>query len=259
MAHYSDLFPPAQMSSLSGHASDDAKSVLAMHALAAYLVTHRLQVGIWVDTTGGFKPELFKDIIKFYVRQSNNNNNNNNNDDDEQVAVNQVSDRVSYFRVFDEIGLLETVRDVQEIYSESSSPQPHSSSSIHEPSAGFIVLDSVGAVFSKAMSNDQSLGHSQMAGFELSLSHVVRKHNIRCLQITILVNASLTDHMRSRFDYLTLKPALGPTFAYYMDRIMIMSPTVKVENNITGIDYTIEIIADRFNGQEGKRFNFKNL
>jgi hypothetical protein len=69
-----------------------------MHAFASHLLSDLTTEATWVDTNGSFSGGILKDIIYFKLQQGD---------------VNQVLERAKVARVFDLLGLAETIDEIK--------------------------------------------------------------------------------------------------------------------------------------------------
>lgn len=150
MSQLAGLFSRARLSVVAGSAAEDASRVLAMHHLAVELVENAQTEAVWIDVVGSFQVFLLRDIICAHL------------DDVDDSRLEHVLDRVSLVRVFDATGLLQAVAELEE-----SGRKP-----------GLLVVDSMNAVYSPAMRNNQTKGHREMTSFLKKLTHITRAYKI---------------------------------------------------------------------------------
>ncbi|KAK9469359.1 hypothetical protein V1512DRAFT_256073 [Lipomyces arxii] len=153
------IFPPSNLSVLSGSANNDTKTLFTMHALASFLSSTPTASALWIDTTSSFPVFLFRDILSHYA-----------------VPL----DRMALVRTFDVTGLIDSVRDLNGTYSA-------------------VVVDSITAPFAREMAADQVKGHAKMAYCLSNLRTFTHSYHATTILINSSVEASKSDTVYSQF------------------------------------------------------------
>ncbi|KAK9259579.1 hypothetical protein V1519DRAFT_451267 [Lipomyces tetrasporus] len=243
---FGDIFPSSRISVLTGHAHDDIKSIFAMHTLAEFLVANPTRRAIWIDTLGVFQGFLFRDILMLqFLRQ---------HSDDRAVEIDdeltKAIENVQFIRVFDATGLQEAMLELENSFVNTTYQVTGVDDSDDEVK-GLLVIDSISATYSRAMANDQPMGHAYMESFLKLLGKFSRTYNFSAILINTAVVASAADVVRSQFESVTQKPSLGPTLLYLVDFCTLISRDLQ-----SGV-YVFEILADRWRATEGHLLSFE--
>ncbi|KAK9317549.1 hypothetical protein V1522DRAFT_397982 [Lipomyces starkeyi] len=245
-AVFRDIFPSSRISVLTGHAHDDIKSIFAMHALAEFLVANPTRTAIWIDTLGVFQGFLFRDILKLHFCRQYEDNKEIELDEKLEKAI----ESVQLIRVFDATGLKESMTELENSFANATN-QTATVDDTDQEMRGLLVIDSISATYSRAMANDQPMGHAYMETFLKLLGRFSRTYNITSMLISSSVTSSPADVVRSQFDSVAQKPSLGSTFLYLVDFCTLIS-----RDPGSGV-YVFEILADRWRATEGHLLYFE--
>ncbi|KAK9450939.1 uncharacterized protein V1518DRAFT_412121 [Limtongia smithiae] len=243
------LFPPSCVSVFCSatSAEGDARTVFAMHIVAAFLVAYPKRTCFWLCRANSFQAFLFRELVLNHVR--------GRYDDGKAVPllgssaeseeVEQVISRVFLYKVFDIPELLATTRilaDEMGNYTDS-----------------MMVMDSTLGMFLNVMQSSRAQGHFQLQQHLQVLRSLCRKHNVTCVLLSVAVAAYPSDIVQSQFDSPSLKPPLGPILLYYSDFCALMLKDLKApdandadpDHTGSAVAYLLEIVADRWLTSEG--------
>ncbi|KAI9852384.1 MAG: hypothetical protein M1838_000906 [Thelocarpon superellum] len=105
-------FGYGRVTAISGGAGS-GKTLMALEALTSHLLAHQTALAAVVDTTGGFSPTWFRDLVCARIRDAGSLQPQLPSGGEKIEMVRSVLDRVRVMRVFDFAGLVEAVDEVK--------------------------------------------------------------------------------------------------------------------------------------------------
>ena len=200
-------------------------------------------------------------------------------------------DRLKIMKVFDFVGLTESLTELQDDTRDgsknyaavkqplalrgtvgdsededaddmldTSSPQPPATArSISKstpqhlpPKPGLLIIDDILQPISPLLKNNYAQGQALLSSLMRSLGHLTKAHNLCTILLNgVLPKPSAKEEPPSAFASCTLQPVLGKVFGYMLD-IHLLVHKMRRRNGSAEVCSVIEVLQDRHDGRVGK-------